>query len=80
VPEGIVLDEIWRRIEVEFAGNSIDRLDGVRVKFKDGAWVLARASNTEPVLRVIVESQSEQWNAAQVKRMMAIVSPKSRTQ
>jgi phosphomannomutase len=75
VPEGIVLDEIWRRIEVEFAGNAIDRLDGIRVKFKDGAWVLARASNTEPVLRVIVESQSEQWNAAQVKRMMAIVSP-----
>jgi phosphomannomutase len=80
VPEGILLDEIWRRIEVEFAGNSIDRLDGIRVKFKDGAWVLARASNTEPVLRVIVESQSEQWNAAQVKRMMAIVSPDSRTQ
>src|SRR5262245_47671697 len=74
VPKGVVLDEIWRRIEVECAGNAIDRLDGIRVKFKDGAWVLARASNTEPVLRVIVESQSEQWNAAQVKRMMAIVT------
>jgi phosphomannomutase len=80
VPEGSVLDEIWRRIEVEFAGNAIDRLDGIRVKFKHGAWVLARASNTEPVLRVIVESQSEQWNAAQVKRMMAIVSSAPQTQ
>jgi phosphomannomutase len=80
VPEGIVLDEIWRRIEVEFAGNPIDRLDGIRVKFEDGRWVLARGSNTEPVLPVIVESQSEQWNAAQVKRMMAIVSPATETQ
>jgi phosphomannomutase len=80
VPEGVVLDEIWRRIEVEFAGNAIDRLDGIRVKFKDGAWMLARASNTEPVLRVMVESQSEQWNAAQVKRMMAIITPAPLTQ
>jgi len=74
LPEGVVLQEIWRRIEVEFAGNDIDRLDGIRVKFKDGAWVLARPSNTEPVLRVIVESQSEQWNADQVKRIMSIVT------
>jgi phosphomannomutase len=75
VPEGVVLEEVWRRTEVEFAGNAIDRLDGIRVKFKDGAWLLVRASNTEPVLRVIVESQSEQWNATQVKRMMAILTP-----
>lgn len=74
VPKGVVLEDIWRRIEAEFAGNAIDRLDGIRVKFPDGAWVLARASNTEPVLRVIVESRSEQWNAAQVKRMMSIVT------
>lgn len=30
--------------------------DGVRVTFPDGGWVHARASNTEPLLRVIVEA------------------------
>lgn len=36
----------------------IDLLDGIRVSFKDG-WALARASNTQPVLVLRFESESQ---------------------
>ena len=38
--------------------NEVIDLDGVRVNFDDG-WVLARASNTQPVLVVRIEAQNE---------------------
>jgi len=40
------------------AGAAIDLSDGVKVGFADG-WVHVRASNTESMIRVIVESDSE---------------------
>ena len=29
--------------------------DGIKVYFKDGGWVLARFSGTEPLLRLVAE-------------------------
>jgi phosphomannomutase len=40
------------------AGAAIDPSDGVKVTFADG-WVHARASNTESMIRLIVESDTE---------------------
>ncbi len=37
---------------------SVNMLDGIRVSYKDG-WALARASNTQPVLVLRFEAQSE---------------------
>ena len=42
-----------------YAGERIDRQDGVRIDFtgaRDGAWVHVRPSNTEPILRLICEA------------------------
>jgi phosphomannomutase len=33
-----------------------DRLDGLRLDFADGAWLLVRPSNTEPIVRAIAEA------------------------
>ena len=43
----------------EFAGRhvtSTDRTDGVQLTFDDGAWLLMRASGTEPVVRIYTEA------------------------
>ncbi|MCK4715106.1 MAG: hypothetical protein KAT35_05990, partial [Candidatus Aenigmarchaeota archaeon] len=36
----------------------VDKMDGVRVNFDD-AWVLIRASNTGPKIRMTVEAKTE---------------------
>jgi len=38
----------------------IDRTDGVRLVLGDGSWILYRLSGTEPLLRVYVETDSEE--------------------
>lgn len=43
----------------EFAGRriaKIDRIDGLQMTFDDGAWVLMRASGTEPLIRIYTEA------------------------
>lgn len=43
------------RTAAAFGGERIDRADGVRIDFADG-WVHLRASNTEPIVRIIAEA------------------------
>ena len=44
-------------VEARFAaGNEVDHLDGLTVRFPDGAWINLRPSNTEPLLRLNVEA------------------------
>ena len=43
----------------EFAGKrvvNVNRLDGMKLAFEDGAWVLIRPSGTEPVVRIYAET------------------------
>lgn len=48
------------RIAKHYASERVDAQDGVRVDFDDKkAWVHVRASNTEPILRLIGEAQDE---------------------
>lgn len=45
------------RLTKAYAGRRIDRQDGVRVDFDDlRAWLHVRASNTEPIMRLIAEA------------------------
>jgi phosphomannomutase len=46
------------RVKVAFANERVSDVDGVRVDFADG-WVHLRASNTEPIVRVIAEAATE---------------------
>ena len=41
-----------------FADQRVDRADGTRVDFADG-WVHVRASNTEPIVRIVAEAEAE---------------------
>lgn len=44
----------------KFAHQQIDTQDGIRIDFQDiSSWIHVRASNTEPILRIIVEAPTE---------------------
>jgi phosphomannomutase len=46
------------KIEAKIKGKTTSRLDGLRIEFDD-AWLLVRASNTEPIVRIIAEAPTE---------------------
>ena len=51
--------------ELPFEVDHISDLDGIKVYFKNGGWVIARFSGTEPVLRVFCE-MPEQADAVNI--------------
>jgi phosphomannomutase len=51
-------DEILAKLTKHFIGQKINNEDGLRVDFDDH-WVHFRKSNTEPIVRVIVEAKAE---------------------
>ena len=46
------------RIEAAFAEATASRLDGLRLDWP-GGWLLVRASNTEPIVRIVAEAESD---------------------
>ena len=52
------ISAVLRMLRGEYAGYPMDLRDGVKVVLPDG-WFLVRGSNTEPILRVIAEGESE---------------------
>jgi len=59
-------------VERAFPGGLTDRLDGLRLRFADGAWLALRRSNTEPIVRLVVESPDAQWVAGVVSMLQKV--------
>lgn len=55
--------------EFSFEVDKVSYMDGVKVFFKNGGWIIARFSGTEPLLRVFAEMDSMD-KAEQVSREM----------
>ena len=51
----------------------MDHLDGLTVRFPDGAWINLRPSNTEPLLRLNAEAPTAERMAQLRDRVLAIV-------
>jgi len=49
--------EILDSLPGQFPENRIDQTDGIKIFHKD-AWVLVRASGTEPIIRIIIDSKN----------------------
>ncbi len=47
-------------IKNEIKGVKVETIDGVKVWFSDGSWVLLRPSGTEPLFRIYAESKDPQ--------------------
>ncbi|MFN5423408.1 MAG: phosphoglucosamine mutase [bacterium] len=56
--EGVNLASVFEKIKDKYRGNPLNTIDGLRIEF-DKDWVHLRASNTEPIIRIIAESMFE---------------------
>jgi phosphomannomutase len=57
-----VLERVEQQLPEELAGQSVaevNTVDGFKIHFTDGTWVLIRPSGTEPKLRVYAEAEEE---------------------
>jgi len=51
-------DEVLEKVKQKYADGKQDFLDGITVEYKDW-WFNVRPSNTEPVLRLTIEADTE---------------------
>ena len=65
---------VLKKVEERFAaGATIDRTDGISLEFADWRFNI-RASNTEPVLRLNVESRGDQaLMQAKTRELLALI-------
>lgn len=62
-----------QRIEDNFAGGRISKLDGVSVEYDD-FWFNIRPSNTEPLLRLRLEARSKEIRERRTEEVLALVN------
>jgi phosphomannomutase len=58
------------RIEAAFPEAATSRLDGLRLDWP-GGWLLVRASNTEPIVRIVAEAADNAAVEAAIARAAA---------
>lgn len=56
----VPIADLFDRISQAHPNAEADRRDGLRLDWPEG-WVHVRASNTEPIVRVIVEAKNQEW-------------------
>ncbi|WP_439505622.1 phosphoglucosamine mutase [Sediminibacterium sp.] len=66
---GVDLKKIFEHIQKKYQKNPINTEDGLKIEF-DNDWVHLRSSNTEPIIRIYAESNSETVAANIAKRLM----------
>jgi phosphomannomutase len=47
------------RLADEYGADRVNRMDGLRIDLNEDGWVLIRASNTSPLIRVTVEGATD---------------------
>ena len=52
------LDIVFEKLKEKYKSNPLNTIDGLRIEF-DNDWVHLRPSNTEPIIRIIAESNFE---------------------
>jgi len=63
------VDVILKAIEVKYERQPVNTIDGVKIEF-DKEWVHLRKSNTEPIVRVYAESNSERTAGHLAKKII----------
>ena len=69
----VTQEEVVPSVEASFPYRT-DRSDGLRVDFPD-RWVLVRASNTEPIVRIIAEAPDACSAQALCDEIRAFIEP-----
>jgi len=66
----IDVDEVLEKMQLKYAAEEINTIDGVKIDFPD-SWVHLRKSNTEPIIRIYAESQSREKADALANKIIA---------
>jgi phosphomannomutase len=67
----INVDKVLVAVKEKYASEKINSIDGVKIDFEASReWVHLRKSNTEPIIRIYAESQSEKKAEALAQRMI----------
>lgn len=69
-------EAIIKKLERHYPTGSISRLDGIRIDFKDW-WFNVRPSNTEPLLRVVIEARASTLLEQKKKEIFDIIDEAS---
>ncbi len=65
----IDVDDILLQIKEKYSAEKITDIDGVKIDFKD-SWVQLRKSNTEPIIRIYAEANTEEQADALARRII----------
>jgi phosphomannomutase len=65
----IDLNKIFASLKEKYKAHTINTIDGLRIDFEND-WVHLRASNTEPIIRIIAESNFETTSANIANKMI----------
>jgi phosphomannomutase/phosphoglucomutase len=68
--KGVVL----KKLREETARLKVETLDGVKIRFEDGSWILIRPSGTEPIFRLFAEAKTNKRTSRLVEEYSQIVS------
>ena len=63
---------VLRMVRQEFAKFPLDTRDGVKVIQPEG-WLLVRGSNTEPIIRIVAEAQSEDVAREKIQQVLKLL-------
>jgi phosphomannomutase len=63
---------IMKKIEERYKEGKASYIDGLRIDFDDW-WLLLRGSNTEPILRLVVESKTKELMEEKVEEIKKII-------
>lgn len=58
LPSREKIGEIIEKLKEEYKNEKYSKIDGLKIEFDD-SWVQIRASNTEPILRIYTEAQTQ---------------------
>jgi len=60
MPVSGTLEKIYNKMKLHFKDAKTNELDGLRLDFSDSSWIHLRPSNTEPIIRLIGESKTQE--------------------
>ncbi|MBI3233277.1 MAG: phosphoglucosamine mutase [Bacteroidetes bacterium] len=67
------IDHLMQEIEKKYAKQNLNKVDGLKIEF-DREWVHLRRSNTEPIIRIYAESESESTAEHLAKKIMTDIT------
>ncbi|MBL7114081.1 MAG: phosphoglucosamine mutase [Bacteroidales bacterium] len=66
--------ELLQQVKKRFSEHKLNEEDGIRIEDENG-WLHIRKSNTEPIVRIIAESNSTDLADKMIKKVMDLIKP-----